>query len=216
MDGKRFRKNLTGIGLMMLPYQSGKNIYLLFIYIWLTDCNFRSNSRQREYIDNRGIHVVVGRFVGDTLPHPAFPNLTDQVLNQNNFNPQPDQGEFGEPVHMLPHEQAKSRNLFRIHSFNLLASDRIPLNRTLPDIRKPQYFPWYFQVDKCLQFLFSRCKELRYNVRELPTTSVIIVFHNEAWSTLLRTVHSVINRSPKILLKEIILVDDASERSMLT
>lgn len=157
----------------------------------------RSNSRQREYIDNRGIHVVVGRFVGDTLPHPAFPNLTDQVLNQNNFNPQPDQGEFGEPVHMLPHEQAKSRNLFRIHSFNLLASDRIPLNRTLPDIRKPQ------------------CKELRYNVRELPTTSVIIVFHNEAWSTLLRTVHSVINRSPKILLKEIILVDDASERTFL-
>lgn len=41
---------------------------------------------------------------------------------------------------------------------------------------------------------------------------MVIAFYNEAWSTLLRTVHSVLETSPDILLKEVVLVDDYSDR----
>ena len=48
--------------------------------------------------------------------------------------------------------------------------------------------------------------------RQLPTASVVIIFHNEAWSPLLRTAHSVVNRSPPQYLHEVILLDDFSDK----
>ena len=63
----------------------------------------------------------------------------------------------------------------------------------------------------CFSFDSFRCKERKYP-QSLPKASVIIVFHNEGWSTLLRTVHSVINRSPPHMLQEIVMVDDYSDK----
>lgn len=49
-----------------------------------------------------------------------------------------------------------------------------------------------------------------YAKRQLPNTSVIFCFCNEPEKSLYNSIHSVIERSPKELLHEIILVDDGS------
>ncbi|XP_012270629.1 polypeptide N-acetylgalactosaminyltransferase 3 [Orussus abietinus] len=161
------------------------------------DFPMRRFGDQSNYVDRRGIHVVIGHYVGDSIDTSKIPNITKDIINKNMFNPRPNAGRNGEPVAISPKDMYVMRQLFQINRFNLMASDRIPLNRTLPDVRK------------------KKCISRYQNSSGLPKTSVIIVFHNEAWSTLLRTVHSVIGRSPKQLLQEIILVDDNSDREFL-
>ncbi|XP_051817409.1 polypeptide N-acetylgalactosaminyltransferase 15 isoform X2 [Antechinus flavipes] len=82
------------------------------------------------------------------------------------------------------------------YGFNEVLSQRISLRRELPEVRDPL----------CLQQDYGD---------DLPTASVIICFHDEAWSTLLRTVHSVLDTTPRAFLKEIILVDDLSQQGHL-
>ena len=54
------------------------------------------------------------------------------------------------------------------------------------------------------------CKQRKYP-DDMPSASVIMVFYNEAASVVLRTVHSVLNKSPPYLIHEILLYDDQSD-----
>ncbi|XP_071978575.1 polypeptide N-acetylgalactosaminyltransferase 5 isoform X2 [Engystomops pustulosus] len=60
----------------------------------------------------------------------------------------------------------------------------------------------------------SRCSDQMVH-NDLPHTSIIMCFVDEVWSTLIRSVFSVLNRSPPHLVKEIILVDDSSTKAYL-
>uniref|UniRef100_A0A182RI50 Polypeptide N-acetylgalactosaminyltransferase n=1 Tax=Anopheles funestus TaxID=62324 RepID=A0A182RI50_ANOFN len=81
---------------------------------------------------------------------------------------------------------------FEQHHFNRTVSDRLGVDRPIPDTRHPN------------------CQQRTYLTTPGRTTSVIITFHNEATSTLLRTIASILQRTPLDMLHEIILIDDCS------
>lgn len=59
-------------------------------------------------------------------------------------------------------------------------------------------------------YLFFRCQARKYT-EKLPKASIIICFYNEHFETLMRSIHSILDRTDQKYLKEIILVDDFSE-----
>uniref|UniRef100_A0A8C7H3R4 polypeptide N-acetylgalactosaminyltransferase n=1 Tax=Oncorhynchus kisutch TaxID=8019 RepID=A0A8C7H3R4_ONCKI len=99
--------------------------------------------------------------------------------------------EFEEKNYLNARRWKPGQDPYKLYAFNQRESERIPSNRVLRDTRH------------------YRCTTLHYNP-DLPSTSIVITFHNEARSTLLRTIRSVLNRTPVHLIHEIILVDDYS------
>ena len=131
-------------------------------------------------------------------------------------------GEQGAPVKPRDLKDLSQKAfLFGQNGFNAHVSDVIALNRSIRDIRHPKWVYIVSEREKVqLVYLFNNvllgscsCKKKLY-LENLATVSVIIPFRDEHMSTLLRSVYSVINRSPKQLLKEIILVDDFSYKCM--
>jgi polypeptide N-acetylgalactosaminyltransferase len=107
-------------------------------------------------------------------------------------------GEKGLPVNLENSEdKEKAKELFKSGAFDVFISDRISPNRSLPDARPYE------------------CSRVVYPLRSLGTASIVIIYTNEIWSALIRTIWSVWNRTPDPLLNEIILVDDFSDKDEL-
>ncbi|KAH8240632.1 hypothetical protein KR026_002264 [Drosophila bipectinata] len=83
---------------------------------------------------------------------------------------------------------------YKHHAFNALVSNNIGLFRNIPDTRH------------------KVCDRSETSEGEnLPHASVVMCFYNEHKMTLMRSIKSVLERTPSYLLKEIILVDDHSD-----
>ncbi|CAD6196351.1 unnamed protein product [Caenorhabditis auriculariae] len=85
-------------------------------------------------------------------------------------------GEDGKPVVLKGEERALGDEDMKNWFMNVHASDKISLDRNVPDARRKE------------------CKDVKYDLEKLPNASVVIIFTDEAWTPLLRTVHSVVNR----------------------
>ncbi|XP_054656905.1 probable polypeptide N-acetylgalactosaminyltransferase 8 [Dunckerocampus dactyliophorus] len=88
-------------------------------------------------------------------------------------------------------EQKEAESLFGRFGYNAYLSDRLPLNREIPDTRP------------------ARCAEKKYP-DELPSVSVVLIYLDEALSVIKRAIRSIIDKTPARLLKDIVLVDDHS------
>ena len=168
---------------------------LLLLLFFLLDVTSPYN-----HIDTPYYKIVLTSSYEDNLQGVHLRNKEQQDLAMAEFvTGRSAPGEMGNGIeldNMVARESVKKETMYQAHGFDEYISEHlVSLNRTLPDRRDD----W--------------CRDpanIVYEASDLPATSIIIIFHNEAWSTLLRTVYSVINRSPGHLIQEILLVDDAS------
>ena len=124
--------------------------------------------------------------------------VLERPIDENNQN---DLGEGGTAVHIPDNKLSEKEKLLKEkmikkYAINHFIGDKISLHRTTGDHRQKE------------------CKKVKYD-EKLPTTSVIVTFYNEHWTTLLRTIYSILHESSKSTLKEIILVDDMSDQDHL-
>uniref|UniRef100_A0A8C3U0B5 Polypeptide N-acetylgalactosaminyltransferase n=1 Tax=Catharus ustulatus TaxID=91951 RepID=A0A8C3U0B5_CATUS len=97
---------------------------------------------------------------------------------------------------LSPEQRRLALKQFQYYGYNAYLSDRLPLDRALPDLRP------------------SACRNLTFP-ESLPEVSIVFIFVNEALSVILRSIRSAMDRTPAHLLKEIILVDDNSNNEEL-
>ncbi|XP_035964646.1 polypeptide N-acetylgalactosaminyltransferase 9 [Halichoerus grypus] len=147
----------------------------------------------------RSRHAKVGALVDREAILQRLDHLEEVVYNQLNGLAKPiglveGPGGLGQGgmAATLREDSRETESKYEEYGYNAQLSDRISLDRTIPDYRP------------------KKCRQVTH-AADLPQISVVFIFVNEALSVILRSVHSVVNRTPSRLLKEVILVDDNSD-----
>ncbi|XP_035825465.1 N-acetylgalactosaminyltransferase 6-like [Aplysia californica] len=143
----------------------------------------------------------LGGFIAKKLPLEKYVDVEFPIFEDDVDPDGPGEGGAGAKMEKSRSMDAEQREKFdrgwQANSFNELNSERISVHRSLPDCKSRE------------------CKQVEEDFPEdFPSVSVIIIFHDEAWSVLLRSVHSILSRTPEHLLREIILVDDFSRNNL--
>uniref|UniRef100_A0A8C7YS66 Polypeptide N-acetylgalactosaminyltransferase n=1 Tax=Oryzias sinensis TaxID=183150 RepID=A0A8C7YS66_9TELE len=164
------------------------------------------NSIRLKHGERRHVALIIRQVIQQQFAtfKPQTHQYTSPILRKGtlgNFEPKEPEpqgilngpGEGAKPLILGSEYKESVQASIKEFGFNMVASDMISMDRTISDLRNDE------------------CKYWHYDDR-LLTSSVVIVFHNEGWSTLMRTVHSVIKRTPRQYLAEIVMIDDFSNK----
>ncbi|XP_011824707.1 PREDICTED: polypeptide N-acetylgalactosaminyltransferase 13, partial [Mandrillus leucophaeus] len=95
----------------------------VFLLLYFSECNKCDDKKERSLLP--ALRAWCRTITGDLVW--AF----RAVISRNQEGP----GEMGKAVLIPKDDQEKMKELFKINQFNLMASDLIALNRSLPDVR---------------------------------------------------------------------------------
>lgn len=144
-------------------------------------------------VDLKNIHIDSERRLAEAAALNSDSDQRFEKLIQLDIAKQVHQlGDRGKAVTLTGYAKEIGDKKLKSIALNEELSEHLSYNRTTPDARNPL------------------CKNVLYDLDELGTASVVVIFYNEPYSVLVRTVHSAINSCPGKILKEVILVDDCS------
>ena len=98
---------------------------------------------------------MVGKYVGDSLK--STPKFTNEELNYNGYKPEPGAGEKGEALFLNGNDKRISKRYWHLNKFNVIASDKISVQRNLTDVRR----------DSCKE------KAQKYVIENLPNSRFV-------------------------------------------
>ena len=146
---------------------------------------------------------------------------------------------MGQEVKLSKQDEERGQRVLEEYVFNIVASNKVIMSlhmymdthlksfTSLPVYTKSHYLLIQISVHRMVPDRRARgCQTFddtneEQNIRMRTyadkglDVSIIIAFHNEAWSTLTRTIWSVLHSVKPSLLKEIILIDDHSTKPHL-